>query len=91
MKITPNGKHLFCGSCDGNLVQYSVAIKTEVKDYGKVHGFTLNCMAIASDGQFLWTGGGDENLRQFNLKDEKCVKKLDDVHQDWVVSICILP
>lgn len=53
------------------------------------HDNWVRCMAIHPSGKYLITTGDDRSIRVWDLKSGRCMKKLERVHEKFIVTLAI--
>jgi WD40 repeat protein len=65
---TYNGKFIFTGGSDCNIVQYNIESKTIEQEYSKAHESSIKCLRVSRDDFYLFSGGDDQVLRQWDIE-----------------------
>lgn len=68
LKITPNNQYLFASCYGGLLKKWDITKHELVKDFGKIHDYPINTMAISNDSKFLYTAGSNGCIHQFDIE-----------------------
>ena len=58
---------------------------------GRVHKKPIASMQLSPGGKFLFTSSFDKSLKLLNIKDEDLIKDFDQVHDDSIHSIHLVP
>lgn len=101
IKMHPDGERVFTCSTDMHLKEWSVKdsedeiiasnIINEIYDYGEIHKYSITSLVITPDGNFLLTSGGDQSLKQWNIKDRILVHEFKEAHHDIIKVLACTP
>lgn len=103
MKVTPDSEKLFICSEKGNLTMWSLTKVTKfnyfeityLKEFKLNLHFYVDAFDFSTDSRLLYTTDRARNLRIWDMQNCQLIKTLDEVHQDriWTIKIipCILP
>ena len=58
-------------------------------DYGVIHKYSICSMTISSDGEFQFTGGEDNKLKQWKVRDRLLCKDFSGGHSDSIRSLSV--
>lgn len=70
---------------------YNLKNKKKVKEFGQVHGITMNAMCLDDTDKYLFTGGAEGFVLQWDVEKQVLYKTWDGASSDWLVSIGISP
>merc|ERR1719266_1806495 len=87
LAISPDSKLCFsCGS-DGNIAVWDLHSQSLVRQF-QGHTDGASCIDISSDGATLWTGGLDNTVRSWDLREGRQLQQHDFQSQIFCLGFC---
>lgn len=87
LAISPDGKLCFSCCADGNIAVWDIHNQQLVKSYtGHTDG--ASCIDITPDGSKLWTGGLDNTVRCWDVKEGTELQRHDFNSQIFSLGFC---
>jgi WD40 repeat protein len=83
-----DGSAIIVGCEDKTLKRVTIS-KEEVSDF-QSHTESVTCIKGTPENQFIITGGNDNDIRIWSLKDRVSIAVLHG-HSDWVTSLFVIP
>lgn len=87
LAISPDSKICFSCCSDGNISVWDIHNQSLVRQF-QGHTDGASCIDIASDGTKLWTGGLDNTVRQWDLREGKQLQQHDFSSQIFSLGYC---
>ncbi|KAL1489976.1 hypothetical protein ABEB36_013898 [Hypothenemus hampei] len=87
LAISPDSKVCFSCCSDGNIAVWDLQSQTLVRQF-QGHTDGASCIDISSDGTKLWTGGLDNTVRSWDLKEGKQLQQHDFGSQIFSLGYC---
>ncbi|KAL3228060.1 hypothetical protein MRX96_003984 [Rhipicephalus microplus] len=86
LAISPDSKVCFSCCSDGNIAVWDLHNQTLVSFQGHTDG--ASCIDISSDGTKLWTGGLDNTVRSWDLREGRQLQQHDFTSQIFSLGYC---
>lgn len=87
-RLLPNGRWLFTSGMSGaELVVWDFETNRAISRY-QGHTYSANCCAITPDGMFAVTGGSDNTVRSWSLREKPSVRVVE--RHGTLVYACVL-
>uniref|UniRef100_A0A3B5A7C6 Transducin-like enhancer protein 1 n=1 Tax=Stegastes partitus TaxID=144197 RepID=A0A3B5A7C6_9TELE len=86
LAISPDNKVCFSCCSDGNIVVWDLHNQTLVQFQGHTDG--ASCIDISNDGTKLWTGGLDNTVRCWDLREGRQLQQHDFTSQIFSLGYC---
>ncbi|KAJ1085920.1 hypothetical protein NDU88_006044 [Pleurodeles waltl] len=87
LAISPDAKVCFSCCSDGNIVVWDLQSQTLVRQF-QGHTDGASCIDISSDGTKLWTGGLDNTVRCWDLREGRQLQQHDFNSQIFSLGYC---
>ncbi|XP_071655682.1 transducin-like enhancer protein 1 isoform X4 [Patagioenas fasciata] len=87
LAISPDAKVCFSCCSDGNIVVWDLQNQTLVRQF-QGHTDGASCIDISSDGTKLWTGGLDNTVRCWDLREGRQLQQHDFSSQIFSLGYC---
>ncbi|XP_044309427.1 transducin-like enhancer protein 1 isoform X3 [Varanus komodoensis] len=87
LAISPDAKVCFSCCSDGNIVVWDLQNQTLVRQF-QGHTDGASCIDISSDGTKLWTGGLDNTVRSWDLREGRQLQQHDFSSQIFSLGYC---
>lgn len=87
LAISPDSKVCFSCCSDGNIAVWDLHNQTLVRQF-QGHTDGASCIDISSDGTKLWTGGLDNTVRSWDLREGKQLQQHDFSSQIFSLGFC---
>ncbi|XP_045483020.1 protein groucho isoform X3 [Harmonia axyridis] len=87
LAISPDSKVCFSCCSDGNIAVWDLQNQTLVRQF-QGHTDGASCIDISSDGTKLWTGGLDNTVRSWDLREGKQLQQHDFSSQIFSLGYC---
>ncbi|XP_066141044.1 protein groucho-like isoform X4 [Euwallacea fornicatus] len=87
LAISPDSKICFSCCSDGNIAVWDIQNKILVRQF-QGHTDGASCVDISSDGTKLWTGGLDNTVRSWDLREGKQLQQHDFTSQIFSLGYC---
>ncbi|XP_064610063.1 transducin-like enhancer protein 4 [Liolophura sinensis] len=87
LAISPDSKVCFSCCSDGNIAVWDLHNQTLVRQF-QGHTDGASCIDISPDGTKLWTGGLDNTVRSWDLREGKQLKQHDFTSQIFSLGYC---
>ncbi len=87
LAISPDSKVCFSCCSDGNIGVWDLHNQTLVRQF-QGHTDGASCIDISSDGTKLWTGGLDNTVRSWDLREGKQLQQHDFNSQIFCLGYC---
>ncbi|KAJ8271091.1 hypothetical protein GJAV_G00122640 [Gymnothorax javanicus] len=87
LAISPDSKVCFSCCSDGNIVVWDLHNQTLVRQF-QGHTDGASCIDISSDGTKLWTGGLDNTVRCWDLREGRQLQQHDFTSQIFSLGYC---
>ncbi|XP_074035314.1 TLE family member transcriptional corepressor groucho isoform X2 [Leptinotarsa decemlineata] len=87
LAISPDSKVCFSCCSDGNIAVWDLHNQTLVRQF-QGHTDGASCIDISSDGTKLWTGGLDNTVRSWDLREGKQLQQHDFSSQIFSLGYC---
>ncbi|XP_043909690.1 transducin-like enhancer protein 4 isoform X2 [Protopterus annectens] len=87
LAISPDAKVCFSCCSDGNIVVWDLQNQTLVRQF-QGHTDGASCIDISSDGTRLWTGGLDNTVRCWDLREGRQLQQHDFDSQIFSLGYC---
>ncbi|KAG9343244.1 hypothetical protein JZ751_014223 [Albula glossodonta] len=87
LAISPDNKVCFSCCSDGNIVVWDLHNQTLVRQF-QGHTDGASCIDISSDGTKLWTGGLDNTVRCWDLREGRQLQQHDFTSQIFSLGYC---
>ncbi|KAG7456885.1 hypothetical protein MATL_G00240640 [Megalops atlanticus] len=87
LAISPDNKVCFSCCSDGNIVVWDLQNQTLVRQF-QGHTDGASCIDISSDGTKLWTGGLDNTVRCWDLREGRQLQQHDFTSQIFSLGYC---
>ena len=87
LAISPDNKYCFSCCSDGNIAVWDIANQTVVRQF-QGHTDGASCVDITPDGMRLWTGGLDNTVRLWDLREGRQIQKHDFGSQIFSLGYC---
>jgi WD40 repeat protein len=87
LAISPDSKVCFSCCSDGNITVWDLHNQTLVRQF-QGHTDGASCIDIAPDGTKLWTGGLDNTVRLWDLREGRQLQQHDFTSQIFSLGYC---
>lgn len=87
LAISPDSKVCFSCCSDGNIAVWDLHNQTLVRQF-QGHTDGASCIDISSDGSKLWTGGLDNTVRSWDLREGRQLQQHDFSSQIFSLGYC---
>ncbi|KRZ97523.1 Transducin-like enhancer protein 3 [Trichinella sp. T8] len=87
LAISPDNKLCFSCCADGNIAVWDIQNQTLVRQF-QGHTDGASCIDISNDGTKLWTGGLDNTVRSWDLREGKQLQQHDFTSQIFSLGYC---
>lgn len=87
LAISPDSKVCFSCCSDGNIAVWDLHNQTLVRQF-QGHTDGASCIDISADGTKLWTGGLDNTVRSWDLREGKQLQQHDFSSQIFSLGYC---
>ncbi|NXD44475.1 TLE2 protein, partial [Copsychus sechellarum] len=87
LAISPDAKVCFSCCSDGNIVVWDLQNQTMVRSF-QGHTDGASCIDISNDGTKLWTGGLDNTVRCWDLREGRQLQQHDFSSQIFSLGYC---
>ncbi|KFD68227.1 hypothetical protein M514_06206 [Trichuris suis] len=87
LAISPDNKLCFSCCADGNIAVWDIQSQTLVRQF-QGHTDGASCIDISNDGTKLWTGGLDNTVRSWDLREGKQLQQHDFTSQIFSLGYC---
>ncbi|XP_026325853.1 protein groucho-like isoform X4 [Hyposmocoma kahamanoa] len=87
LAISPDSKVCFSCCSDGNIAVWDLQNQTLVRQF-QGHTDGASCIDISSDGSKLWTGGLDNTVRSWDLREGRQLHQHDFSSQIFSLGYC---
>ncbi|XP_017797599.1 PREDICTED: protein groucho-like [Habropoda laboriosa] len=87
LAISPDSKVCFSCCSDGNIAVWDLQNETLVRQF-QGHTDGASCIDISADGSKLWTGGLDNTVRSWDLREGRQLKQHDFTSQIFSLGYC---
>lgn len=87
LAISPDSKVCFSCCSDGNIAVWDLNNQTLVRQF-QGHTDGASCIDISSDGTKLWTGGLDNTVRSWDLREGRQLQQHDFSSQIFSLGYC---
>lgn len=87
LAISPDSKVCFSCCSDGNIAVWDLHNQTLVRQF-QGHTDGASCIDISSDGTKLWTGGLDNTVRSWDLREGRQLQQHDFSSQIFSLGYC---
>lgn len=87
LAISPDSKVCFSCCSDGNIAVWDLHNQTLVRQF-QGHTDGASCIDISSDGNKLWTGGLDNTVRSWDLREGRQLQQHDFTSQIFSLGYC---
>ena len=87
LAISPDSKLCFSCCSDGNIAVWDIHNQTAVRQF-QGHTDGASCIDISSDGTKLWTGGLDNTVRSWDLREGRQLQQHDFSSQIFCLGYC---
>ncbi|XP_063696793.1 protein groucho isoform X4 [Culicoides brevitarsis] len=87
LAISPDSKVCFSCCSDGNIAVWDLHNQTLVRQF-QGHTDGASCIDISPDGQRLWTGGLDNTVRSWDLREGRQLQQHDFSSQIFSLGYC---
>ena len=87
LAISPDSKVCFSCCSDGNIAVWDLHNQTLVRQF-QGHTDGASCIDISSDGTKLWTGGLDNTVRSWDLREGRQLQQHDFSSQIFCLGYC---
>ncbi|XP_058871016.1 transducin-like enhancer protein 1 isoform X4 [Acipenser ruthenus] len=87
LAISPDAKVCFSCCSDGNIVVWDLQNQTLVRQF-QGHTDGASCIDISNDGTKLWTGGLDNTVRCWDLREGRQLQQHDFTSQIFSLGYC---
>ncbi|XP_071434441.1 transducin-like enhancer protein 2 isoform X2 [Pithys albifrons albifrons] len=87
LAISPDAKVCFSCCSDGNIVVWDLQNQTMVRQF-QGHTDGASCIDISNDGTKLWTGGLDNTVRCWDLREGRQLQQHDFSSQIFSLGYC---
>jgi len=90
LAISPDNKLCFSCCADGNIAVWDIHNQSQVR---QIQGHTdgASCIDITRDGTKFWTGGLDNTVRSWDLREGKQLQQHDFTSQIFSLGYCMVP
>ncbi|KXJ77078.1 hypothetical protein RP20_CCG008371 [Aedes albopictus] len=87
LAISPDSKVCFSCCSDGNIAVWDLQNQTLVRQF-QGHTDGASCIDISADGTKLWTGGLDNTVRSWDLREGRQLQQHDFTSQIFSLGYC---
>ena len=87
LAISPDSKVCFSCCSDGNIAVWDLHNQTQIRQF-QGHTDGASCIDISSDGTKLWTGGLDNTVRSWDLREGRQLQQHDFSSQIFCLGYC---
>jgi len=87
LAISPDSKVCFSCCSDGNIAVWDLQNQTLVRQF-QGHTDGASCIDISADGSKLWTGGLDNTVRSWDLREGRQLQQHDFSSQIFSLGYC---
>ncbi|VDO96443.1 unnamed protein product [Soboliphyme baturini] len=87
LAISPDNKLCFSCCADGNIAVWDIQNQILVRQF-QGHTDGASCIDISNDGTKLWTGGLDNTVRSWDLREGKQLQQHDFTSQIFSLGYC---
>jgi len=87
LAISPDSKVCFSCCSDGNIAVWDLQNQTLVRQF-QGHTDGASCIDISADGSKLWTGGLDNTVRSWDLREGRQLQQHDFNSQIFSLGFC---
>ena len=87
LAISPDSKVCFSCSSDGNIAVWDLHNQSLVRQF-QGHTDGASCIDISNDGLKLWTGGLDNTVRSWDLREGRQLHQHDFTSQIFSLGYC---
>ncbi|XP_068988493.1 protein groucho-like isoform X9 [Bombus flavifrons] len=87
LAISPDSKVCFSCCSDGNIAVWDLQNETLIRQF-QGHTDGASCIDISADGSKLWTGGLDNTVRSWDLREGRQLKQHDFTSQIFSLGYC---
>lgn len=87
LAISPDSKICFSCCSDGNIAVWDLQSNTLVRQF-QGHTDGASCIDISTDGMKLWTGGLDNTVRSWDLREGRQLQQHDFTSQIFSLGFC---
>ncbi|XP_077254891.1 TLE family member transcriptional corepressor groucho isoform X2 [Temnothorax americanus] len=87
LAISPDSKVCFSCCSDGNIAVWDLQNQTLVRQF-QGHTDGASCIDISADGSKLWTGGLDNTVRSWDLREGRQLQQHDFTSQIFSLGYC---
>ncbi|GLH14162.1 Protein groucho [Gryllus bimaculatus] len=87
LAISPDSKVCFSCCSDGNIAVWDLHNQTLVRQF-QGHTDGASCIDISADGSKLWTGGLDNTVRSWDLREGRQLQQHDFTSQIFSLGYC---
>lgn len=87
LAISPDSKVCFSCCSDGNIAVWDLQNNTLVRQF-QGHTDGASCIDISANGSKLWTGGLDNTVRSWDLRDGRQIQQHDFTSQIFSLGYC---
>ncbi|KAJ0175017.1 hypothetical protein K1T71_009158 [Dendrolimus kikuchii] len=87
LAISPDSKVCFSCCSDGNIAVWDLQSQTLVRQF-QGHTDGASCIDISGDGKHLWTGGLDNTVRSWDLREGRQLHQHDFSSQIFSLGYC---
>jgi len=87
LAICPENKYCFSCCSDGNIAVWDLHSQTLIRQF-QGHTDGASCIDISNDGNKLWTGGLDNTVRSWDLREGRQLKQHDFTSQIFSLGFC---
>ncbi|XP_071565018.1 protein groucho-like isoform X3 [Temnothorax nylanderi] len=87
LAISPDSKVCFSCCSDGNIAVWDLQNQTLVRQF-QGHTDGASCIDISADGSKLWTGGLDNTVRSWDLREGRQLQQHDFSSQIFSLGFC---
>lgn len=88
---TQDGKYLFAGTSDSQILQFSIKDESLVKDYKMAHssGVAISCMGATPDSMYLFSCDCNGCLRMWSVNEMELHKDFGDLFEGEIYCLAI--
>jgi len=87
LAISPDSKVCFSCCSDGNIAVWDLHNQTQIRQF-QGHTDGASCIDISADGTKLWTGGLDNTVRSWDLREGRQLQQHDFSSQIFCLGYC---
>jgi len=87
LAISPDSKVCFSCCSDGNIAVWDLHNQTQIRQF-QGHTDGASCIDISADGTKLWTGGLDNTVRSWDLREGRQLQQHDFSSQIFCLGFC---